>query len=221
MRTALAALFLILTLFAVGLPKAYADDEIKKAHILTFGDSLMAGYGLQPGEDFASQLQTIMNAEGYNVTVKNASVSGDTTAGGVRRLTWALQEEPKPDLVIVGLGANDMLRGLPVDQAEANLETIISGFTDNGSRVLVAGMKAAPNLGVAYQSGFSAMYQDLVKYKAGQVNLYPFFLNGVAMDPELNLSDGLHPNAKGIAIIARSMMPYVVRQLNLEKSQNF
>lgn len=221
MRTVFAAFFLLFSFFTLQPAHALGEPEIKAAHILTFGDSLMAGYGLQAGQDFGTQLQTVMNAEGYNVTVKNASVSGDTTAGGVNRLTWALREEPKPDLVIVELGANDMLRGLPVDQAKANLEKIIKGFTDNGSKVLVAGMKAAPNLGVQYQDGFDAMYQDLAKYQGNDVDLYPFFLDGVALDPELNQSDGLHPNAKGVAVIARSIMPYIVRQLNLEKSSNF
>ncbi len=189
---------------------AQAQNATSK-NILAFGDSLTAGYRLQPGEDFASQLQTVLQEKGLKVSVRNAGVSGDTTEGGLSRIAWALKQEPKPDLVIVALGANDMLRALPVDRTQKNLEGIVKAVTDAKIPVLLAGMKAAPNLGPTYKNGFDKIYTDLAdKYESSNVHLYPFFLEGVALKADLNIDDGMHPNPKGVRVMADNIAPAVM-----------
>jgi acyl-CoA thioesterase-1 len=173
--------------------------------IVAFGDSLTAGYGLKQGQGFPEQLARLLKSKGYNVVVTNAGVSGDTTAGGLERLEWAIGDET--DAVILELGANDALRGLPVDQARLNLETMITRLKARGIPVLLAGMRAPRNLGDAYANAFDRMYPELAeKY---DLILYPFFLTGVALDPKLNLGDGMHPTAKGVGIIAQRILPDV------------
>jgi acyl-CoA thioesterase I len=181
--------------------------------ILAYGDSLTAGYQLRPGEGFAPQLEKALRAKGRNVTVINAGVSGDTTAQGKARIAWGLAGlKSKPDLVILELGANDMLRGQPPSTAKTNLDAMIKDFKTRGIRVLLAGMLAQPNLGAAYTREFNALYPALAA--SNKVTLYPFFMDGVAAVPGLQLADGLHPTAKGVTIIVNKMLPTVLRELD-------
>lgn len=181
--------------------------------ILAFGDSLTVGYQLRPGEGFAPQLQKALRAKGRDVTVINAGVSGDTTAQGRARIAWGLKGlKTKPDLVIVELGANDMLRGQSPAAAKTNLDAIIKDFKARGIPVLLAGMQAQPNLGPAYVKDFNAMYPALAA--ANKVTLYPFFMDGVATVPGMQLGDGLHPTPKGVLVIVGKMLPLVLRELD-------
>jgi acyl-CoA thioesterase I len=178
-------------------------------HILAFGDSLTAGLGLTPDQAFPARLQADLAAQGVVAEVRNGGISGDTTAGGLARLDWALADHP--DLVIVELGANDALRGIDPKVTQANLDQIVARLKASGARVMLAGMVAPANWGRDYQQDFAAIYPRLAeKY---QVPLYPFFLEGVAADPTLNQPDGLHPNARGAALVAAKIAPYVVRLL--------
>jgi acyl-CoA thioesterase-1 len=180
--------------------------------IWAFGDSLAAGYGLPPAQGFTAQLQAALRRQGIAATVRNGGVAGDTAAQGRARLRWGLRGlGAVPDLVIVELGANDMLRGLPVAQARANLDAVLAELGRRHIPVLLAGMRAAPNLGPDYAVPFEAMYPDLAT--AHHVPLYPFFLAGVAGDRALIQRDGLHPNARGVAVIVGRMTPAVRRAL--------
>jgi acyl-CoA thioesterase I len=187
--------------------------------ILAFGDSLTEGYGVPPGDDFPDVLERALNAKGLNVAVINAGVSGDTSAGGLARLDWSLDDANKPPAAaIVELGANDGLRGLPVDDMAKNLDTILARFKAHGIPVLLAGMKAPRNYGDAYAKQFDAVYPQLAK-KYG-VLLYPFFLDGVALNSNLVQADGLHPNPKGVEVIVRNMTPMVVRLIEQAKEKH-
>jgi acyl-CoA thioesterase I len=180
--------------------------------ILAFGDSLTAGLGLNPEAAFPSRLEAALRSDGIDAHVVNGGVSGETTAGGVARLDWALGDHP--DLVILELGANDALRGIDPKLAYANLDKILARLKASGAKVLLTGMLAPPNWGRDYQQEFAAIFPRLAdKY---QVPLYPFFLDGVATDPSLNQPDGLHPNAQGAALIAAKVAPYVERLLKGE-----
>jgi len=181
--------------------------------IWAFGDSLAAGYGLTPADGFTTRLQVALRKAGVAATVRNGGVAGDTAAQARARLRWGLRGlGATPDLVIVELGANDMLRGLPPAQARANLDAILSELQSRHIPVLLAGMRAAPNLGPNYVRGFEAMYPALAK--AHRVPLYPFFLDGVATKRELLQADGLHPNARGVDIIIARILPAVRAALN-------
>ncbi len=181
--------------------------------ILAFGDSLTAGYQLGPQEGFAPQLEAALRAQGRTVTVHNAGVSGDTTAQGRARLNWVLAGlKTRPDLAIVELGANDMLRGQSPAVARANLDAILGEFGKRKIPVVLAGMLAAPNLGAGYAKPFNAMYPALAK--AHGAALYPFFLNGVVGVRGLQLGDGLHPTKAGVAVIVRGILPVVARELD-------
>lgn len=177
------------------------------ARIVVLGDSLAAGYGLAAQDAFPARLEAALRLDGLDVRILNAGVSGDTTAGGRARLDWVLAD--RPDAVIVELGANDGLRGIDPAATFANLDAILRRLGDEGIEVLLAGMLAPPNLGRAYGEAFSNIYPRLAA-KHG-VALYPFFLDGVAARPELNQSDGLHPNARGVAVIVERIAPYVKR----------
>jgi acyl-CoA thioesterase-1 len=180
--------------------------------ILAFGDSLTAGLGLNPDAAFPARLEAVLRSDGIDARVINGGVSGETTAGGVARLDWALGDHP--DLVILELGANDALRGIDPKLAYANLDKILARLKASGAKVLLTGMLAPPNWGRDYQQEFAAIFPTLAdKY---QVPLYPFFLDGVATDPSLNQPDGLHPNAQGAALIAAKVAPYVERLLKGE-----
>ncbi|MEW5729073.1 MAG: arylesterase [Pseudomonadota bacterium] len=176
-----------------------------ETRILALGDSLTAGYGLPAGQGFAPQLEKALKARGHDVRVIDAGVSGDTTAGGLARLDWALGDEPQ--VAIVELGANDALRGLDPDQAYRNLDAILTRLKQKGVRVVLAGMVAPANWGPDYGKRFDAIYRRLAE-KHGVAH-YPFFLEGVAKDPGLNLPDGLHPTAEGVAVVVRNILPVV------------
>jgi acyl-CoA thioesterase-1 len=182
--------------------------------ILALGDSLTAGFGLGPGQGFVPQLQKALNEKGIQAEVLDGGVSGDTTAGGLSRLDWALAD--KPDLVILELGANDMLRGTDPEETRANLDAMLAKLKAAKARVLLAGMRAAPSLGADYALAFEAIYRDLAaKY---DVPLYSFFLEGVAADPKLNQPDGLHPNEAGVAEIVRRILPHVLAAAGMARS---
>ncbi len=181
--------------------------------ILVFGDSLTAGYGLSRKDAFPAQLEARLQSEGIKAQVVNAGVSGDTTASGLLRLDWSLAE--KPDLVILEEGANDALRGIAPALVRANLEKMIKTVKASGSRLLLAGMLAPSKWGKRYAARFDRIYPDLAR--ALEVPLYPFFLDGVALEPSLNQVDGLHPNKKGVAIVAARIAPYVVTLLRQKR----
>lgn len=197
-----------------GAPKAMAQQQTERAQrplrLLALGDSLTAGWGLPAADGLVPQLQAALRAQGFNVETINAGVSGDTTAGGLARLDWALAD--KPDAALVALGANDMLRGLPPDAARANLDQILTKLAAAGVPAALAGMKASPAWGADYVAKFNALYPEL----AGRHNipLYPFFLEGVAADPALNQGDGIHPNAAGVRRIVAGLAPLVARLLD-------
>lgn len=182
-------------------PVAVAAGE--PLRILVLGDSLVAGYGLAPQEAFPAQLEAALKDLGYNVRVINAGVSGDTSAGGLARLDWALADQPQ--LVIVELGANDALRALPPEETRQNLDAIIRRLKAARITVLLTGMRAPRNLGRAYYSKFDGLYPELAARH--QVAFYPFFLQDVATVPAYNLADGLHPNAAGVRLIVQSLLP--------------
>lgn len=173
--------------------------------IVGFGDSLMAGYNLDAGQGFPEKLQAALREKGHDVVIANAGVSGDTTSGGLSRLDWSVPDGTQ--LVILELGANDMLRGIGPEITEKNLDAMISRLKERGITVLLAGMRAAPNLGPDYQSRFDALYPRLAE-KHG-VALYPFFLDGVAADPKFLLEDGMHPNAEGVDRMVERALPTV------------
>ncbi len=179
------------------------------ARIVVLGDSLISGYGLAAGEAFPARLEAALRTDGLDVHILNAGVSGDTSAGGRARLDWALADGA--DAVIVELGANDGLRGVDPAETFANLDAILARLAERGTKVLLAGMLAPPNMGRAYGAAFNDVYPRLAA-KHG-VALYPFFLDGVVAQPELNQGDGLHPNARGVAVIVERIAPYVKRLL--------
>jgi acyl-CoA thioesterase-1 len=166
--------------------------------IVVLGDSLSAGYGLSSTDAFPAVLERKLHAAGYNYQVVNAGVSGDTSAGGLRRLDWALEGEVR--IVIVALGANDGLRGLSVDEMKRNLSTIITRARGRGAMVLLAGMESPPNLGAAYTGSYRQAYRELAREHG--VAFVPFLLEGVAGRPELNQGDGIHPNVEGARRVA-------------------
>lgn len=177
---------------------------------MVLGDSLTAGYGLEQNEAFPVQLEKRLRLAGYDVNVINAGVSGDTTAGALARVEWALADQP--EIVIVELGANDALRGLAPTQTYKNLEALILRLRTAGCRVILAGMHAPRNLGPEYYNKFDKIYPDLAK----RYNLlfYPFFLEGVATEPKLNQEDGIHPNFAGVQLIVAGIQPFVVTALD-------
>ena len=182
--------------------KAATAEPIK---IVAFGDSLAAGYGLPAKEGFTVRLQAALQAKGHDVVIVNAGVSGDTTSGGISRMDWSVG--PDADAVILELGANDMLRGISVDIVRTNLNTIVKSFMDRDLPVLIAGMLAPRNMGEGYTSKFDAIYPELAE-KYGTL-IYPFFLDGVVGDPNLNQPDGVHPSAEGVEVIVERMLPKV------------
>ncbi len=169
----------------------------EKAVVLAFGDSLTAGFGVNEEESYPSRLQVKIAAAGFPHKVVNAGVSGDTTAGGVRRIRWLMKHEP--EIVILALGANDGLRGLSVDEMRRNLETMIAICREHNARVLLAGMKALPNYGEDYMREFETVFSELAKKH--DLIFLPFLLEGVAGVREHTQSDGLHPVASGYGIV--------------------
>jgi len=167
--------------------------------IVLFGDSLMAGYGLPAEQHLSVVLQNQLQAKGYKIQVINGSVSGSTSAGGLNRMEWTLQESGI-DLVILGLGANDMLRGISPDATKANLEQMIQMTLSKKIPIILAGMLAPSSHGLAYKKKFDAIYPSLAKQY--NLQLIPFLLEGVAMQPQYNQSDGIHPNAEGTKLVS-------------------
>jgi acyl-CoA thioesterase-1 len=189
-----------------------ADDPVK---VLALGDSLTAGYGLKQGEGFADQLQAAFRKMGRPVTVINGGVSGDTSAGGLSRIDWAMAD--KPAVVVLELGANDMLRALDPARTRANLGAIIEKAQGAGAKVLLCGMKAQRNLGADYVQKFDAIYPDLARQYG--VPLYPFFMDGIVgadgtADTKLLQGDGLHPTEAGAKVIVDRIMPELLKLLD-------
>ena len=199
-----AAICGVLLLAAV-FGSAVAADRTPE--ILAFGDSITAGFGLPSNEAFPARLEARLRAQGIAAKVVNAGVAGDTTAGGLARLDWALAD--KPDVVILELGANDALRGIDPATVRANLEAMISRIQASGAKLLLTGMLAPPNWGEDYRRDFDRIYPELAR--AHGVALYPFLLDGVAMDARLNQPDGLHPNERGVAVLVDHIAPLVAR----------
>ena len=186
---------------------AWASQPLR---LMIFGDSLVAGYGLDLSEVFPAQLENSLRASGHDVEVINAGVSGDTTAGGLSRIDWALGDNP--DAVMVVLGGNDALRGLPPEAMRDNLVGILGRVQEKGLPVLLAGMKAPLNMGPDYGADFDQAFRAalaLATERGGEVLFVPFFLEGVALVPDLNQADGIHPNPEGVAEIVRRLTPAI------------
>jgi len=178
----------------IGLPAAAQDRPIQ---LVGFGDSLMAGYQLAPSESYTAQLEAALKAKGHNVVITNAGVSGDTTSGGLSRIDWSVPDGT--DGVILELGANDALRGISPEQSERNLDTMLARLKERGVAVFLVGILAPPNMGSDYAQRFNPIYKRLAeKY---DVPLYPFFLDGVTTVEGMQLEDGMHPSAKGVAVM--------------------
>ncbi|MCW1411644.1 arylesterase [Rhizobium sp. 1AS11] len=192
------------TVIAVSLIFATAANA-RTINLVGFGDSLMAGYQLPPGDGFPEKLQAALKAKGLDVTIANAGVSGDTTAGGLARIDWSVPDGT--DGVILELGANDALRGIPPEESEKNLDQMITRLKARGIAVLLAGMMAPPNMGADYAARFNPIYQKLSE-KHG-LPLYAFFLDGVALEAGLKLDDGMHPNTRGVDVMVEKMEPAV------------
>jgi len=182
-------------------PARTSAGELSKPKIVALGDSITAGYGLSRDQAYPNLLQERLEAEGYDFEVANAGVPGDTTAGGVRRLDWVLDGEVR--VLIVALGGNDGLRGLPVTEMKRNLSTIVERALERGTRVVLAGMEAPPNQGEEYTSQFRETYREIAREY--DVVLVPFLLEGVGGMVEYNQRDGIHPNEKGQARIAKQI----------------
>ncbi|MSO80685.1 MAG: arylesterase [Alphaproteobacteria bacterium] len=206
-RLALVALLSLMAL-TVAPPARAAGETV----IVAFGDSLVAGWGLSADESFPRQLEAALVARGVAARVVDAGVSGETTAGGRARLDWTFDGHPDAALAILELGANDgPLRGLDPARTEANLDAMLAALMRRDIPVLLAGMRAPPNLGADYVAAFDAIYPRLAARHG--VMLYPFFLDGVAAVPRLNQADGIHPNADGVAVIVERILPFVLRAL--------
>lgn len=195
-------------LYLVCLPfgnTAKADDGYFR--ILVLGDSLTSGYGLKQNEAYPAVLESILHRYGYPARIINGGVSGDTMRAGLRRLPFHLRQD-NPHLVIVALGANDALRALDINATRKHLDEILTILQDNDTPAALMGMKAPRNMGEAYIRAFDSIYPEMAqKYN---VPLYPFFLEGVAMVPQLNLRDGVHPNARGVQTMATNTAPFVM-----------
>ena len=198
--------------FAVVLAAA-SPVAARTIRLVVLGDSLTAGLGLPPGKAFPDRLQAALRARGWDVDVLNAGVSGDTAADGLGRYDWAVPANA--DALIVELGANDMLRGLEPEATKKALSAILDKARAARLPTLIAGMRAAPNLGAEYDRAFDAIYPALAKDH--DVALYPFFLDGVAGDPKLNQADGMHPTAEGVDAIVERIAPSVERILKQVK----
>jgi acyl-CoA thioesterase-1 len=190
----------LLTIMAATGPASAAPVKI-----LALGSSLTQGYGLPPGTEFTVQLQAGLKKAGIDAVVTNAGVSGDTSAGGLARLDWSLGDHP--DAVILELGSNDMLRGIPPAVTEKNLRAILTRLKAAHVKVLLTGMHAQRNLGADYVKQFDTIYPRLAKDY--DVLFYPFFLDGVALNPKLNQADGMHPNPAGVKVVVARMLPIV------------
>lgn len=183
----------------------FAVAEEKVSHLVGFGDSLMAGYELAPTESYTAQLEKVLKDKGYSITITNAGVSGDTSSGGRERAEWSVPNGV--DGVILELGANDALRGISPVETLNNLDALISGFKARDIAVLLVGIMAPPNMGDDYAKQFNSIYHELAAKH--NVDLYPFFLEGVVLNDQLLLSDGMHPNAEGVAAMVEKSLPTI------------
>ena len=177
-------------------------SQIKIEKVLLFGDSLMSGYGLPEDDHLSVVLEKKLKSEGYEIQIFNGSISGDTSLDGLDRIEGELSDA-NYDLIIVGLGANDMLRRINPDQTKQNLEDIINIIISNNIEIILAGMVASPTNGLSYKKKFDKIYPDLSK--KFELELIPFLLKGVALNPSLNQADGIHPNEKGVLIISETI----------------
>jgi len=212
-RVSLVALLVAILLCAAAQPKSEAKEQ--EMVIVALGDSLTAGLGLPQSESFPAKLEATLKAQGRNVTMVNAGVSGDTVSAALDRLDWALP--PNTSAVIVELGGNDALQGIPSAEIETSLAKIIERVKAKGLPVLIAGMESPRNMGKDYVDQFHAIYRDLAE-RYGAL-LYPFFLDGVALDPGLMQEDGIHPNAKGVDRIVQGILPKVDELLTQVENQ--
>ena len=203
---------ILLAALAISATPATAQSMAPGPLVLAFGDSLTAGYALDRGLGFAPQLQASLRRHGISATVIDGGVSGDTSQAGRARLGWTLDGLPrKPDLVIVELGANDMLRALDPALTRANLDAMLTELNRRKIKIVLAGMRAAPNLDPGYIVKFEAMYRDLaLKHRA---TLYPFFLDGAAGQAGMMQGDGMHPTFAGVKAIVTGILPMVKRAL--------
>lgn len=193
-----------------GLEDALPTEQLSQIKIVGFGDSLMAGYLLPGNAGFPQQLETALHEKGFNVTVENAGVSGDTTTGGLSRIDWSVPDGT--DLVILELGANDALRGISPEITEKNLDTMITRLKERDIDIILAGMLAPPNMGQDYADKFNPIYPRLAQKH--QIALYPFFLDGVATQKDFLLEDGMHPNEKGVGVIVSKFLPLIEKTLD-------
>jgi acyl-CoA thioesterase-1 len=213
---AIAAAFngpLVAACVAVFLLLGTVQAQAETLRIAMLGDSLTAGFGLPPQEALPVKLEKALKAAGRDVAIANHGVSGDTTAGGLSRLDWMMADKPK--LVLVALGGNDALRGLDPAETERNLDAIITKIKAEGAAVMLFGMAAPRNFGPEYTKAFDGLYPRLAeKHK---IPLYPFLLDGVAMDRDLNQADGIHPNIKGVGVLVSRIAPAVIKTIDALK----
>ena len=191
-------------------PTAPVANNENTLTILALGDSLTAGFGVDPIGSYPAQLERKLQADGYDVTVTNSGISGETSSAALSRLDWVMSTEP--DIVIVETGGNDALRGVDLAVTRDNIDQIVQGFTDSGTIVIVAGMQITSNLGDAYTSEFAAIFPTVAE--AHDAILIPFFLEGVATDPDLNQPDFIHPTAEGYAVVVDHIYPFVEQAIS-------
>jgi acyl-CoA thioesterase-1 len=187
----------------------FANADGKEPLVIFLGDSLTAGYGLPADDAFPQLVARSLRDKGRPIRVVNAGVSGDTTTGGLERLSWLLKQ--KPDVLVVGLGANDAMRGQPIDAIESNLRGIVDRGRAAGAKVVLLGMRIPTNFGPEYAEAFAAIYPRVAKDE--KTILMPFLLEGVGGHADLNQNDGIHPNLAGERIVAAGVVPYVERAL--------
>lgn len=200
-----------LVILAVAVPATVAAAPVK---LMVLGDSLVAGHGLPQGDAFPDILEAALVDKGHDVVLLNAGVSGDTTAGGLARLEWSLGDNP--DAMIIVLGGNDLLRGLDPASTRQNVAAIVAKLHERDIPVMLAGMQAPRNLGAEYAAEFDGLYREIGADE--RVVFYPFFLDGVALQADLNQPDGLHPNLAGVQEITRRILPYAEQLLALTGS---
>ena len=199
---------LIIKIIVLLIPAFVAKADYK---VVLFGDSLMAGYGLDKKYHLSTVLEKNLNKKGLKVNVINASVSGDTSAGGLNRIDWTISEK-NIDIILLGLGANDMLRGISPNETEKNLEEIIIKILNKKIQIVIAGMIAPDSHGDDYKNEFDKIFKRLsIKY---ELDFIPFLLDGVALNPDLNLDDGMHPNEKGVIVISKNIEKKLLNILN-------
>ena len=198
--------FVLLAIIVVGCSEKKSQIKIEK--VLLFGDSLMSGYGLPEDDHLSVVLEKSLKSDGNEIQIFNGSISGDTSSDGLDRIEDELSDASY-DLIIIGLGANDMLRRINPDQTKQNLEDIINIIVNNDIKIILAGMVASPTNGLSYKKKFDKIYPDLSK--KFELELIPFLLKGVALNPSLNQADGIHPNEKGVLIISETLKDSILK----------